>query len=188
MGIQVFDNCASGFTVYYLAGATGFTNPWYGYPTAVLNPSSTTTVAPTSTTTTVEADTDFDGIPDGIDNCPTIYNPDQTDSDKNGIGDECDTQYWKVLYQQTKSELEECQNPPTTTTSVPETDSDDDGIPDSQDNCPNVCNNRQLDTDRDGFGDACDNCPTNCNTQQLDADGDGIGDVCDADPGCVVDV
>jgi hypothetical protein len=32
-----FDACASGFTVYYASGATGFTNPWHGYPTGVLN-------------------------------------------------------------------------------------------------------------------------------------------------------
>ncbi len=33
MGSNVFLNCASGFKIYYLAGVTGFTNPWYGYPT-----------------------------------------------------------------------------------------------------------------------------------------------------------
>ena len=41
-----------------------------------------------------------------------------------------------------------------------------------------------LDSDNDGITDSTDNCPNNCNTQQLDADGDGIGDVCDLDPGC----
>jgi hypothetical protein len=39
MDLNVFLNCSSGFTVYYLAGAADFTNPWYGYPTAVFNPS-----------------------------------------------------------------------------------------------------------------------------------------------------
>jgi uncharacterized repeat protein (TIGR02543 family) len=33
MGESVFENCASGFKVYYLAGTTGFTNPWHGYTT-----------------------------------------------------------------------------------------------------------------------------------------------------------
>jgi Ca2+-binding RTX toxin-like protein len=35
-------------------------------------------------------DDDGDGVPDSQDNCPTIPNPDQTDSDENGIGDACD--------------------------------------------------------------------------------------------------
>lgn len=36
-------------------------------------------------------DTDNDGIPDSIDNCPFIYNPDQADSNGNGVGDVCDS-------------------------------------------------------------------------------------------------
>ena len=38
-------------------------------------------------------DQDHDGIPDFRDNCPTVYNPDQKDSDGNGIGDACDPGY-----------------------------------------------------------------------------------------------
>jgi Thrombospondin type 3 repeat len=38
-------------------------------------------------------DRDHDGVPDVKDNCPDVYNPDQADSDHNGIGDACD-QAW----------------------------------------------------------------------------------------------
>ncbi|HVT45713.1 MAG TPA: thrombospondin type 3 repeat-containing protein [Thermoanaerobaculia bacterium] len=34
-------------------------------------------------------DRDKDGIPDYADNCPDVYNPDQTDIDRNGVGDAC---------------------------------------------------------------------------------------------------
>ncbi len=35
-------------------------------------------------------DSDSDGVPDDVDNCPTVSNPDQLDSDSDGIGDACD--------------------------------------------------------------------------------------------------
>lgn len=36
------------------------------------------------------SDRDMDGIPDAVDNCPDIPNPDQTDTDLDGQGDACD--------------------------------------------------------------------------------------------------
>ncbi len=60
-----------------------------------------------------------------------------------------------------------------------DTDTDDDGIPDDEDNCPLTPNPLQVDLDGDGVGDDCDNCPTTANADQLDLDGDGFGDDCD---------
>ncbi|HUT04366.1 MAG TPA: S8 family serine peptidase [bacterium] len=60
-----------------------------------------------------------------------------------------------------------------------EGDSDGDGIPNAEDNCPNTANPGQEDADNDGVGDVCDNCPTDYNPGQEDWDGDGDGDVCD---------
>jgi hypothetical protein len=39
----------------------------------------------------ISTDTDNDGIIDSQDNCPTVYNPDQLDSNNNGIGDACES-------------------------------------------------------------------------------------------------
>ena len=81
-------------------------------------------------------------------------------------------------------------------------DSDNDGIADSSDNCPNIINADQADNDGDGIGNVCDstpggevldsdndgiadnrdNCPNIINADQADNDGDGIGNVCDSTP------
>ncbi len=37
-----------------------------------------------------QVDGDKDGIPDSLDNCPTVSNPGQLDSNKNGVGDACE--------------------------------------------------------------------------------------------------
>ena len=49
-----------------------------------------------------------------------------------------------------------------------EQDSDNDGIPDEQDNCPNNYNPQQKDLDNDGIGNECDT------RDDRDSDGDGI--------------
>jgi len=69
------------------------------------------------------------------------------------------------------------------TFTVGENDDDNDGIINSNDNCPNTPNPDQDDTDGDGVGDACDNCPNQSNPSQTDSDNDGVGDVCDSSIG-----
>jgi len=40
----------------------------------------------------VPGDRDWDGVPEDVDTCPGIYNPDQSDVDGDGIGDDCDSE------------------------------------------------------------------------------------------------
>jgi len=77
------------------------------------------------------------------------------------------------------------------------TDTDEDGVCDADDNCPDTANEDQADSDGDGIGDVCeeevcpedtdgdgvcdddDNCPAVSNPDQADSDGDGVGDACE---------
>jgi hypothetical protein len=91
------------------------------------------------------------------------------------------------------------------------TDTDGDGVPDTEDNCWEVINPAQLDSDEncpdpphisdptcgdccegadfdsDGIVDVCDNCPFHSNLDQLDSNENSIGDVCEAYKGDVND-
>ena len=111
----------------------------------------------------MQGDQDGDQVPNGEDNCPAVYNPDQADSDGDGIGDACET-----------------------------TDGDGDGVSDEQDNCPDLYNPAQEDSDSDGTGDVCDACPADqgkttpgicgCGVSDIDSDGDQVADCLDNCP------
>lgn len=73
---------------------------------------------------------------------PQIANAPQADSDADGQADLCDT------------------------------DDDNDGVPDTNDNCRTIANADQSDSDGDGEGHACD----------MDTDNDGVPDTIDCDP------
>ena len=78
-------------------------------------------------------DTDRDGVGDACDNCPTVFNPGQEDDDGDDVGQVCDR----------------CPQDPGN-------DGDADGFCSDQDNCPPVSNPDQGDIDSDGEGDSCD--------------------------------
>ena len=65
-------------------------------------------------------------------------------------------------------------------------DTDGDGVPNDQDNCPTVYNPDQSDSDADGVGDSCDNCIYDYNPLQEDSDSDGIGDSCEVTTCCLL--
>jgi Thrombospondin type 3 repeat len=67
-------------------------------------------------------------------------------------------------------------------------DSDNDGVPDSSDNCRTQANPDQHDEDGDGVGDACDACPQIKNAAPADSDGDGLPDACDPRPNVAGDM
>lgn len=135
-----------------------------------------------------EEDMDNDGVPDGVDNCPSVPNgPDggettQADNiDGDEFGDACDDDMdGDGLANDQEKEAPECPD-------MTDADSDDDGELDGTDLCP--CDpdlsctggDDDDDADQDGVNNASDNCPSLANGDQLDSDGDGVGDACDPD-------
>ena len=76
----------------------------------------------------IPIDIDYDGIVDSQDNCPSVSNPDQKNTNGDEYGDACQIG-----------------------------DQDNDGITDFKDNCRYAANPDQKDEDNDGVGDACEN-------------------------------
>lgn len=79
-------------------------------------------------TPNIAIDLDNDGIEDSKDNCPSVANPDQTNTNGDDMGDACQMG-----------------------------DVDKDGVTDFKDNCRYAANPDQKDEDNDGVGDTCEN-------------------------------
>ena len=125
-------------------------------------------------------DMDQDGVPDNLDNCPTIFNHMQGDFDNDGLGDVCDN---------------DIDNDTHLNGSDP--DDDNDGTSDATDPCPydimypssgltppdsdgdGIFDCVDDDQDNDGIPDNHDNCPWVPNPGQEDANNNEIGDICE---------
>ena len=121
---------------------------------------------------------------DGIcraDNCPNTTNPDQKDSDGDGLGDKCDN-CPRVVNAGQKDSNDDGTGDLCSGTSAPLDDPDGDGIEGIDDNCPETANPSQKNEDDDAYGDACDNCQARTNPTQEDSNGDGLGDACEPRP------
>jgi hypothetical protein len=111
-------------------------------------------------------DTDSDCVGNAEDYYPDISLGGRTDTDRDGIPDDCDA---------------EC----ILTGMLADTDDDGDGYVDDNDNCPLMFNTGQEDIDTDTIGDLCDNCRAIANPLQGDANNDGCGDACITGGGCL---
>jgi len=118
-------------------------------------------------------DFDNDGVLNELDNCPYVFNQDQSDKDQDLVGDACDFD--------------------NTSKNANEKDADEDGVGDSLDNCAFAYNPKQEDSNSDKKGDLCsdddqdgfvgnkDNCINIYNPSQEDLNVNKVGDACEFD-------
>jgi hypothetical protein len=151
-------------------------------------------------------DQDNDTVADIIDNCISVLNTDQADSDSDGIGNACDPDFDQDSDGIT-NQFDNCDLIANTTQAdynsdgegdVCDTnsDSDTDGVMDASDNCISIVNPTQADINNNGIGNACedidndglndniDNCIFISNATQTDTNNNGIGDACEPNAHC----
>jgi len=140
----------SGFTLAELQAAADATYPLFACDTPPNEPTCVPARPGEYDGVPSATDADGDGIADGEDRCPGVFDPvrplddgAQADGDGDGLGDACDP----------------CPLDPTPgCVSGLIGDRDADGVPDGADLCPSTPDPEQSDGDADGRGDACDSC------------------------------
>ena len=120
------------------------------------------------------AGADGDGAPDDTDNCPSVANSDQLDTDSDGVGDVCDDD------DDGDGVADDNDGYPLISVAGL-SDADNDGYPDNcEQECLDLGMTSDLDDDNDGVVDEDDAFPLDA-TESLDTDGDGIGNNADFD-------
>lgn len=117
-------------------------------------------------------DADHDGVVDSEDNCSSVMNADQTDTDADGIGNLCDDDIDGDGSLNTGSESSDLDDDGDGLSDAEDSDADGNGVDDVY---------QVEDYDEDGIAAGKDNCPNYPNVDQTDMDRDGLGNLCDDD-------